>query len=304
MPTLRIIYLSEHQYQYHAGLTAEAETNDNTAAVELPTTTWCTRGIHEQTRFPPIDDATRNTSSNNPPPAVGGVRMEEQRRDDHEEGDDYVDTLLKEAIDEANSRSLGSHAVRHQQQLISIDAVQQQKSGKKRNRKTQKSFDERFHDLMAFRAKYGHCNAAHDDGENAPLGRWCSVVRGSYKKIQNNQKPYTKLSEHQIQRLNDVGFRWCLQEREIASRKTFDDRLNDLMAFKAEHGHCDVSQNGENASLGRWCSLVRRSYNKIKMKKQMKNNYYSNAINMDRPRMNLSDEKIQRLNDSGFIWCR
>ena len=141
-------------------------------------------------------------------------------------------------------------------------------------------------------------------GENAPLGRWCSVVRGSYKKIQNNQKPYTKLSEHQIQRLNDAGFRWCLQEREIASRKTFDDRLNDLMAFKAEHGHCDVSQNGENASLGRWCSLVRRSYNKIKMKKQMKNNYYSNAINMERPRMNLSDEKIQRLNDSGFIWCR
>jgi hypothetical protein len=76
------------------------------------------------------------------------------------------------------------------------------------------------------------------------------------------------------------------------------------MAFKAEHGHCDVSQNGENASLGRWCSLVRRSYNKIKMKKQMKNNYYSNAINMERPRMNLSDEKIQRLNDSGFKWCR
>jgi hypothetical protein len=293
MPTLRLIYLTEQ----YTGVT-EDETNNKTAAVELPTTPR----IHEQSRFP-IDDATRNTSSNNKPSAVGGEKMEEQS-DDHEEGDDYVDTLLKEAIDEANSRSLGSHAVRHQQQLISIDAVQQQKSGKKRNRKTQKSFDERFQVLMAFQAKYGHCNDAHDDGENAPLGRWCSVVRGSYKKIQNNQKPYTKLSEHQIQRLNDAGFRWCLQEREIASRKTFDDRLNDLMAFKAEHGHCDVSQNGENASLGRWCSLVRRSYNKIKMKKQMKNNYYSNAINMERPRMNLSDEKIQRLNDSGFIWCR
>jgi hypothetical protein len=47
-------------------------------------------------------------------------------------------------------------------------------------------------------------------GENVPLGKWCStVVRCSYKKIQNNQMPSMKLSDEQIQRLNDAGFRWC-----------------------------------------------------------------------------------------------
>ena len=39
----------------------------------------------------------------------------EERSDDHEEGDDYLDTLLQEAIDEVNRRSFGSHAVRHHQ---------------------------------------------------------------------------------------------------------------------------------------------------------------------------------------------
>ena len=49
-------------------------------------------------------------------------------------------------------------------------------------------------------------------GENVPLGKWCSstvVIGCSYKKIQNNQMPSMKLSDEQIQRLNDAGFRWC-----------------------------------------------------------------------------------------------
>jgi hypothetical protein len=41
---------------------------------------------------------------------------------------------------------------------------------------------------------------------------WCTVVRVSYKKMQNNQKPHTKLSDEQIQRLSDAGFKWCLGE--------------------------------------------------------------------------------------------
>jgi hypothetical protein len=36
-------------------------------------------------------------------------------------------------------------------------------------------------------------------------------MRASYKKIQNNQKPKMKLSDEQIQRLNDAGFKWYLR---------------------------------------------------------------------------------------------
>ena len=78
IPTLRLIYLTEQ----YAGVT-EDETNNTTAAVELPTTPR----IHEQSRFP-IDDATRNTSSKNNKPAAGGGEEMEEQSDDHEEGDD------------------------------------------------------------------------------------------------------------------------------------------------------------------------------------------------------------------------
>jgi hypothetical protein len=151
-----------------------------------------------------------------------------------------------------------------------------------KEREHMKAFDDRFNDLMSFKAKYGHCDVPRT-GENVSLGKWCSEVRSSYKKIQNNQMPNNKLSDEQIQRLYDAGFKWSLQGK-------FDERFNDLMSFKAKYGHCDVLCTGENVSLGKWCSEVRSSYKKIQ--------------NNKKPKMNLSDEQIQRLNDAGFKWCR
>ena len=98
MPTLRLVYLTEHQY---AGMTdhAHAGAANNTTAEEelLPSID------HEQTRLVPITDATKNVSSN--------------KQSDHEDegNNDYLDTLLQEAIDAVNRRSFGGHAVRHQQ---------------------------------------------------------------------------------------------------------------------------------------------------------------------------------------------
>jgi hypothetical protein len=324
MPTLRLIYLPE----LYAGVT-EDETNNTTttSAAELPTTR-----IHEQSRFP-IDDATRNASSNNKePPAVGGEKMEATSDDHEEEGDDYIDTLLQEAIDEVNRRTCSSssqHAVRHQQvphevmalssdeesenessflefvdkvqkfqdetvssdeeiendstSSVHLDAIQQTSGNKRKRRAPQQSFDDRFNDLMAFKAKHGHCDVSQID-ENASLGQWCTVLRGSYKKVQNNQKPNRKLSDQQIQRLDDAGFNWSLR----TGGSGFDKRFNDLMAFKTKYGHCNVSFTFENASLGQWCCKVRGSY------KQIQNN--------QKPRRKLSDEQIQRLNDAGFNW--
>jgi hypothetical protein len=363
MPTLRLIYQSEHQYQHAFVTPTEDETNKTTA--ELPTTTL-TR-MYEQSRFP-VDDATRNASSNDKkPPAVGGEEtMEKQEQiDDHEEDDDYLaDTLLQEeAIDEVNKRTCSfGRQVPHEKMISSdeesendsdssplefvdavqqvphekmissdeesendsdssslefVDAVQQfqhemvssdkgiengdsasspvhldaiqQKSGNKRKRRAPKqSFDDRLNALMAFKAKYGHCDVS-TRGEDDSLGKWCSQLRVSYKKKQHNLKPQMKLSDEQIQRLNDAGFKWCLQKRELTSNKTFDDRFNDLMAFKAKYGHCDISTRGEDASLGMWCNNVRVSYKKIQSNQK--------------PNMKLSNEQIQRLNDAGFKWC-
>jgi hypothetical protein len=307
MPTLRLIYLTEHQYQHAFVTPAEDETNNTTAAV-LPTASTLTR-IHEHSRLP-VDDATRNASSDDKkPPAVGGEEtMEKQEQsDDHEDeddDDDYVDTLLQEAIDEVNKRTCSfGRQIPHEEMIssdeksendstsspVDVDAIQQ-KSGNKRKRRgaPKQSFDDHFNNLMAFKAKYGHCDVSYT-GEDASLGQWCNIVRGSYKKMQNNQKPNTKLSDEQIQRLSDAGFKWCLRKRELTSNKTFDDRFNDLMAFKTKYGHCDVSTRGDDVSLGKWCSQLRGSYQKMQ--------------NKQKPQMKLSDEQIQRLNDAGFKWC-
>ena len=92
-----------------------------------------------------------------------------------------------------------------------------------------KTFDERFNDLMSFKAKYGHCDVSYT-GEDASLGKWCNTVRGSYKKMQNNQKPITKLSDEQIQRLSDAGFKWSLRK----GVSVFDKNFNDLMSNKSQ----------------------------------------------------------------------
>jgi hypothetical protein len=180
---------------------------------------------------------------------------------------------LQEAtrIDGVNRRSFGDHAVRNQQvqqqemvlsseeesendsisseRVRIVDAVQQfqhemvssdeesendftpspaqvdavrLKSGNERKRPAPKtSFDDRFNDLMAFKAKFGHCDV-HFTGENASLGQWCIEMRVSYKKLQNNQMPKMKLSDEQIQRLNDAGFKFqVVSVKEIAGCSAF-----------------------------------------------------------------------------------
>ena len=199
MPTLRIVYLTGEQH--YAGVTdhAHGAANNTTAEEQLPFI-----DNQEQTRLL-IDDARRNTSSN--------------KESDHEEDNDYyLDTLLQEeAIDGVNdglsfgeNDSSSSERVRvedavqqFQHEMVSsddesendstpspaqadADAVQQ-KSGNKRKRPVLiQSFDDRFNDLMAFKAKYGHCDVPQR-GENASIGKWCKNTRASYKKIQNNQ---------------------------------------------------------------------------------------------------------------------
>jgi hypothetical protein len=60
-------------------------------------------------------------------------------------------------------------------------------------------------------------------------------VRESYKSIKEGRSPDYKLSKADIQRLENAGFVWNL-----CKKVPFDERLKDLMAFKAEFGHCNV----------------------------------------------------------------
>ena len=158
-----------------------------------------------------------------------------------------------------------------------------------KRRQGAKTFDERFKDLMAFKEEFGHCNVPQTQSRNnkhTSLGKWCSHVRQAYKAINEGGIPRRyKLSKADMKRLENAGFEWN-------HYKKFDERFKDLMAFKAEFGHCNVpktqSRHYKHYSLGTWCNEMRQPYKDIK--------------GGGMPRCKLSKPDIKRLENAGFKW--
>ena len=92
------------------------------------------------------------------------------------------------------------------------------------------------------------------------------------------------LSNDQIKSLTEMGFVWDLK-----NEFSFNNRLEDLKAYKTKHGHCNVSRSEEKyKSLGKWCYDVRTS------RRKMENN--------EKPCINLSNDQIEGLTGIGFVW--
>ena len=116
---------------------------------------------------------------------------------------------------------------------------------------------------------------------NLSLGQWCSQMRTAYKKIQKGMKTKCNLSTDR----KDIGFQWQF----IDDDEAFEKRCRELIAFKEEFGHSNVPQKcANNPSLGHWCDKMRGAYKKIQ--KGMK------------PNSNLSQDRIERLDEIGFQW--
>ena len=101
-----------------------------------------------------------------------------------------------------------------------------------------------------------------------------------------NEAPFvTGLSEDNIRRFEQIGFEFKVKN----NNRSFEERIQELKAYKANHGHCNVNviNTGNDQSLGRWCSIVRNSM------KKMKNNEASLIAR-------LSEDNIRRLKHIGF----
>ena len=63
------------------------------------------------------------------------------------------------------------------------------------------------------------------------------------------------------------GTKGCEPKEKMVIKRpyTFEERLEQLKAFKVKHGHCDVeTKTGDDKPLGRWCSQVKHSMKTIK----------------------------------------
>ena len=129
-------------------------------------------------------------------------------------------------------------------------------------------WEERFSQLLAFKKAHDHCNVPATYKDNPQLGAWVSRLRKDYKK--------GKLENRYISRLDALGFTWDPYV------ELWEERFSQLLAFKKEHGHCNVPQKKKlkYPKLGLWVSTQRQMYKQGK----------------------LGTDHIRRLEDIGFVW--
>eukprot|EP00585_Thalassiosira_rotula_P004067 CAMPEP_0196141100 /NCGR_PEP_ID=MMETSP0910-20130528/8772_1 /TAXON_ID=49265 /ORGANISM="Thalassiosira rotula, Strain GSO102" /LENGTH=745 /DNA_ID=CAMNT_0041402137 /DNA_START=124 /DNA_END=2361 /DNA_ORIENTATION=- len=76
-------------------------------------------------------------------------------------------------------------------------------------RKGQASWDEKFNELVAYKARFGNCHVPTKYKDNTALGRWVSTQRAEYKKYQEGQAK-TSMNTDKIRRLESIGFAWFM----------------------------------------------------------------------------------------------
>ena len=130
-------------------------------------------------------------------------------------------------------------------------------------------WEEMFGLLVAYKDKHGDCNVpAKEEYRGENLGIWVNTQRQSKKK--------DNLSTERFQRLEGIGFVWDPFDAQ------WEEMFGLLIAYKDEHGHCDVPLStvyrGEN--LGSWVQHRRA----------------------DKKNGELSEDRIKRLDEIGFVW--
>jgi hypothetical protein len=143
-------------------------------------------------------------------------------------------------------------------------------------------WSEKFEDLCEFRRYYGHCHVPHTYARNAPLAQWVKRQRYQYK-LKAEEKRST-LSDERVRLLNKIGFIWNSHDA------VWEERWNELRAYKRIHGNCIVPSNYEkNPQLAVWVKRQRRQY----------------KFFCEGKPTSMTSERITKLEKLGFAWdCR
>ena len=141
----------------------------------------------------------------------------------------------------------------------------------------QKSFEQRIADLKAYKEKHGRVNVKMR--EDKSLYGFCYNVR--YARI-NPEKSNMVLNYDHIASLDALGFDWTARER--TERKSFEQRIEDLRAYKEKNGHVNVKRS-EDKSLHFYFRDIKRARN-----------------NPEKSTTLINDDRIASLDALGFDW--
>ena len=138
---------------------------------------------------------------------------------------------------------------------------------------------EKYRKLVQFKRINGHCLVPNNWNLNSPLALWVKRQRYQYKL--KNEGQHSTLTEEREAALEALGFVWD------SHGAVWEERLNELRAFKNVRGHCCVPANfKENHQLAIWVKCQRRQY----------------KLFCDGKRSNMNQERITKLVDLGFVW--
>ncbi|CAB9505289.1 helicase [Seminavis robusta] len=127
-------------------------------------------------------------------------------------------------------------------------------------------WEAQFQKLKQYQAQNGHCNVPRNHFEDQSLAKFVVAQRSFYHKGQ--------LSEENIQKLESIGFVWRIQRH-------WEENFQLLKAYYDKHGNTDVPVDyAEDPKLGRWVR-EQRLFSK---------------------RKELSQERLDRMKELGFVW--
>jgi len=67
-------------------------------------------------------------------------------------------------------------------------------------------WEEKYNELLQYKARFGHCHVPTKYKENTALGRWVSTQRAECKKFCKGEK--SSMTAEKIRRLDSIGFAW------------------------------------------------------------------------------------------------
>jgi superfamily II DNA or RNA helicase len=176
-----------------------------------------------------------------------------------EEGDDAV--LLRWMKKQRQSQKTGELTVERKALLDSIGFSWSSETNDRKWR-------EMFQLLQQYHAEHGDADVSGRSRVNQKLGYWV--------RRQRERRKENFLEDEQIKMLDELGFTW--KSRDVG---TWEDRLAEVAAFKAQHGHCDIPlKYPENPRLGRFVNNTRTQRNSGK----------------------LAADRIAKLDALGFVW--
>lgn len=142
-------------------------------------------------------------------------------------------------------------------------------------------WQQRFDELIEFKKEYGHCCVPSHWPQNSPLAQWVKRQRSQYKLKMEGKR--SNMTNQRQSALEELGFVWD------SHSALWEERLNELRAFRDLHGHCNIpTRYPSNQSLAIWAKCQRRQFKLY--------------CTMGPSHSNMTLERIEKLANIGFVF--